>query len=387
MYSRLIKSPKDKSFFLFGPRGTGKTTWVKSSFTKALYLDLLEAELFNDLMANPQRLENFIPKNFNDWVVIDEVQRIPELLNEVHRLIEKNKYKFILTGSSARKIRRKGVNLLAGRALSCHLYPLTTGELGKDFNLSRSLAYGQLPCVYTEENPKAYLESYIKTYLEEEIRYEGLARNLGAFSRFLEAASFSQGSILNISSVARDCGVERKVVENYFTILEDLLIAYKIPVFSKRAKRRLAAHPKFYFFDAGIYRTLRPSGPLDLPEEIEGHAFETLFLQELLAINAYFELGYDIFYWMTANNIEVDFVLYGNKGIKAFEIKRTGKITGSMLRGLKAFQKDYPGAKLYFIYGGERRLRDGDIEIIPINNALKELSEILMSPRHPANLK
>ncbi len=377
MYSRLINSPKNKSFFLFGPRGTGKTTWVKSSFAKAVYLDLLEAGLFNDLLANPQRIENFIPKDFDDWVVIDEVQRIPELLNEVHRLIEKNKYKFILTGSSARKIRRKGVNLLAGRALSCHLYPLTARELGKDFDLSRSLAYGQLPCVYTEENPRAYLESYIRTYLEEEIRYEGLTRNLGAFSRFLEAASFSQGSILNISSVARDCGVERKVVENYFTILEDILIAYKIPVFSRRAKRRMAVHPKFYFFDVGIYRALRPAGPLDLPEEIGGHAFETLFLQELLAANAYLESGYNIFYWMTANNIEVDFVLYGSKGIKAFEVKRTGKISGSMLRGLKAFAKDYPGAKLYFIYGGERRLRDGDIEILPLNDALKELPDIL----------
>src|SRR3990167_7325263 len=225
MYSRLIQPPKNKSFFLFGPRGTGKTTWVKFHFAKAVYLDLLEAELFNDLLANPQRLENLIPKNFDDWVVIDEVQRIPELLNEVHRLIEKNKYKFILTGSSARKIRRKGVNLLAGRALSYHLYPLTVVELGKDFDLSHSLNYGQLPCVYTEENPKAYLESYVKTYLEEEIQQEGFTRNLGAFSRFLEAASFSQGSVLNISSVARDCSVERKVVENYFTILEDLLIA------------------------------------------------------------------------------------------------------------------------------------------------------------------
>lgn len=383
MYSRLIKPPKNKSFFLFGPRGTGKTTWVKSNFTKAIYLDLLEAELFNDLLANPQRLENFIPKDFSDWVVIDEVQRIPELLNEVHRLIEKNKYKFVLTGSSARKIRRKGVNLLAGRALSCHLYPLTAGELGKDFDLSRSLAYGHLPCVYTEENPRAYLESYIRTYLEEEIRYEGLTRNLGAFSRFLEAASFSQGSILNISSVARDCGVERKVVENYFTILEDLLIAYRIPVFSKRAKRRLAVHPKFYFFDVGIYQVLRPAGSLDLPEEIGGHAFETLFLQELLAVNAYLELGYNIFYWMTANKIEVDFVLYGSNGIKAFEVKRTGKISSFMLRGLKAFAKDYPGAKLYFIYGGERRLRDGDIEILPLNDALKELPCILTLPHHP----
>lgn len=377
MYSRIIEPPKDKSFFLFGPRGTGKTTWVKSRFPKALYLDLLEAELFNDLLANPQRLENFVPKNFSDWVIIDEVQRIPELLNEVHRLIEKSKYKFILTGSSARKIRRKGVNLLAGRALSYYLYPLTVLELGKDFDLNRSLSYGQLPCVYTEENPKAYLESYVKTYLEEEVQQEGLTRNLGAFSRFLEAASFTQGSVLNISSVARDCSIERKVVENYFTILEDLLIAYRIPVFAKRAKRRLAAHPKFYFFDVGLYRTLRPTGPLDLPEEIGGHVFETLFLQELRAINAYLRLGYNIYYWMTSNNTEVDFVLYGDKGIKAFEIKRTGKVSSSMLKGLKAFGKDYPGAKLYFIYGGERRLREGNIVIIPMKDALKELSEIL----------
>jgi predicted AAA+ superfamily ATPase len=379
MYSRLIEPPKEKSFFLFGPRGTGKTTWVKSKFKDALYLDLLEAELFNDLLSNPQRLENFIPKDFNDWVILDEVQRIPELLNEVHRLIEKSKHKFILTGSSARKIRRRGVNLLAGRALSYHLYPLTTKELGKDFDLNHSLSYGQLPCAYTEENPKAYLESYVKTYLEEEIQQEGFTRNLGAFSRFLEAASFSQGSVLNISSVARDCSVERKVVENYFTILEDLLIAYRIPVFAKRAKRRLVAHPKFYFFDVGLYRTLRPTGPLDIPEEIGGHAFETLFLQELEAINTYLKLGYNIFYWMTSNNMEVDFVLYGDKGIKAFEVKRTGKISSSMLRGLKAFQKDYPRAKLYFIYGGERVLREGDIEILPLKNALKELPEILSS--------
>ena len=377
MYSRLIEHPENKSFFLFGPRGTGKTTWVKSKFPKAIYLDLLEAELFNDLLANPQRLENFIPKDFNDWVIIDEVQRIPELLNEIHRLIEKSKYKFILTGSSARKIRRKGVNLLAGRALSYHLYPLTNIELGKDFDLNHSLAYGQLPCVYTEENAKAYLESYVKTYLEEEVQQEGFTRNLGAFYRFLESASFSQGSVLNISAVARDSSIERKVVESYFTILEDLLIAYRIPVFAKRAKRRMAAHPKFYFFDVGLYRTLRPKGPLDVPEEIGGHAFETLFLQEIAAINSYFRLGYNIFYWKTSNNIEVDFVLYGDKGIKAFEIKRTGRISSSMMRGLKAFLKDYPQAKAYFIYGGERRLREGNIEILPIKDALKELPKIL----------
>lgn len=340
-------------------------------------MDLLEAELFNDLLSNPQRLENFIPKNFNDWVIIDEVQRIPELLNEIHRLIEKNKNKFVLTGSSARKIRRKGINLLAGRALSYHLYPLTAVELADNFNLDHSLIYGNLPCAYTEKNPKAYLESYVKTYLEEEVQQEGLTRNLGAFSRFLEAASFSQGSVLNISSVARDCSVERKVVESYFMILEDLLIAYRIPVFTKRAKRRMVSHPKFYFFDVGLYRTLRPAGPLDIPEEISGHATETLFLQELIAINAYLRSGYNIFYWMASNNMEVDFVLYGNKGILAFEIKRTAKVSNSMLKGLKAFQKDYPKAKTYFIYGGERILREGNIEILPMKDTLKKLPEIL----------
>lgn len=377
MYSRIIEPPKSKSFFLFGPRGTGKTTWVKSRFKEAIYLDLLEAELFNDLLANSQRLENFIPKNFKDWVIIDEIQRIPELLNEIHRLIEKYRYKFILTGSSARKIRRKGVNLLAGRTLSYHLYPLTAVELKEDFNLNHSLTFGQLPCVYTEENPKAYLESYVRAYLEEEVRQEGFTRNLGAFSRFLEAASFSQGSVVNISSVARECSVERKVVENYFAILEDLLIAYRIPVFAKRAKRRLISHPKFFFFDIGLYRTLRPVGPLDMPEEVEGHAFETLFLQELQAINSYLRLGYNIFYWRTANNVEVDFVLYGDKGIRAFEVKRTGRVSSSMTKGLKMFLKDYPKARAYFIYGGERRLREGDIEILPIKDTLRELPNIL----------
>jgi predicted AAA+ superfamily ATPase len=281
MYSRLIEPPSNKSFFLLGPRGTGKTTWVQSHFKKALYLDLLEAGLFIDLLANPQRLENLIPKHFNDWIIIDEVQRVPEILNEVHRLIEKYKYKFVLTGSSARKIRRKGVNLLAGRALGYALYPLTAAELGGAFQLDHSLTYGHLPSAYLEPDPKAYLESYVKTYLEAEVQQEGLTRNLSAFSRFLEAASFSQGSVLNISSVARECGVERKGVESYFTILEDLLIAYRIPVFAKRAKRRLTLHDKFYFFDVGLYRTLRPSGPLDRPEEVEGHAIEALFLQEL----------------------------------------------------------------------------------------------------------
>ncbi len=204
-----------------------------------------------------------------------------------------------------------------------------------------------------------------------------MTRNLSAFSRFLEAASFSQGSVLNISTVARDCGVERKVVENYFSILEDLLIAYRLPVFNKKAKRRLIVHPKFYFFDVGMYRTVRPAGPLDAPEEIEGHSIETLFLQEIKAINDYLNLGYKIYYWRTAGNLEVDFVLYGQRGIKAFEIKRTGKVSRAMLKGLKAFGKNYPKAKTCFLYGGSRCLREENIDILPINEALADLGCVI----------
>jgi predicted AAA+ superfamily ATPase len=257
------------------------------------------------------------------------------------------------------------------------MHPLTAGELGKDFDLERSLAFGQLPSVYNESDPKKYLESYVKTYLDEEIRQEGLTRNLAAFSRFLEAASFSQGSVLNISNVAAECGVERKVVEHYFDILEDLLIAYRIPVFTKKAKRRMAAHPKFYFFDVGIYRTLRPKGPLDMPEQIEGVSFETLFFQELMAVNDALGLGYSFYYWRTAHNTEVDFVLYGDRGIRAFEVKRTGRVMRPMTNALTSFCRDYPMAKAFFIYGGKRIMHEGAIDIIPIAEVLKTLPDIL----------
>jgi len=377
MYSRLIEPPKHKSFFLFGPRGTGKTTWVKAAFPKAAYIDLLEAEIFNDLLANPQRLSNFIPKDFKDWVIIDEVQRVPELLHEVHRLIENQKLKFILTGSSPRKLKKKGPNLLAGRALTLSMHPLSVAELGSDFRLEHSLRYGQMPSVYTEREPKKYLEAYVKTYLDEEIRHEGLTRNLSAFTRFLETASFSQGSVLNISSVARECAVERKVVENYFSIIEDLMVAYRIPIFSKKTKRRLVTHSKFYFFDAGIYRTVRPMGPLDAPQEADGVALETLFLQELIALNDGSNLGYKIFYWRTSNGKEVDFVLYGPKGLLAFEITKTARVNSAMFGGLKSFLTDYPMAKAYFVYGGTRRMYEGKIQIVPVVEMLKDLKKFL----------
>lgn len=377
MYSRIIKFPKAKSFFLFGPRATGKTTWLQQVFPSALYIDLLGSELYSLLLASPSRLAQMIPPGFSDWVIIDEVQRIPDLLNEVHRLIEQRKIQFILTGSSARKLRAKGVNLLAGRALTRFMYPLTAEELGHDFSLRTSLQFGHLPAIYSESDPADYLASYIRTYLREEVQQEGLTRNLQVFARFLEAASFSQASILNITEVARECRANRKLVEQYFFILEDLLLAHRLPVFTKRAKRRMVSHPKFYLFDVGVYRTIRPKGPLDRPEEIEGTALETLVFQELMAVNGLHRLGYDLYYWRTANGQEVDFILYGESGLIAVEVKRAAKIRTKELKGLKAFARDYPQASLYMFYGGDKKMFIENITLLPIEKALAELPKLL----------
>lgn len=377
MINRLLKPPTAKSFFLFGPRATGKTSWVKTIFTDAIYLDLLESATYVQLMAAPNLLESFIPPNFQGWVIIDEVQKIPELLNEVHRLIENRKIKFVLTGSSARQLRKKGINLLAGRALRYSMHPLTAIELGAKFDLQQALSWGMLPAIQQEPDKKQYLETYVATYLREEVLQEGLTRNLASFSRFLEAASFSQGSVLNMSEVARECAVDRKTVEGYFYILEDLLLSRRIPVFTKRAKRELVAHPKFFYFDVGIYRAIRPLGPLDSAEEISGAALETLFLQNILAINDYLQLDYQFFFWRTKMGIEVDFVAYGPRGLVAFEIKRSKRVGPLDTRGLRTFKEEYPVAKLYLLYGGDKELYEGDVVVLPFEKALKELDKIL----------
>lgn len=387
MYSRTIKPPKNKSFFLFGPRGTGKSTWVRSVFADSPYLDLLESDLYNLLLASPQRLETLIPPGYEGRVVIDEIQRIPELLNEVHRLIEKRGLLFVLTGSSARKLRRKGVNLLAGRALTRRMHPLTVTELGDDFTLNHSLQWGQMPMTFSDPDPAAYLSSYVSTYLREEVQQEGLTRNLQAFARFLEAATFSQAAPLNISEVARECNVNRKLAEEYFNILEDLLLGVKLPAFGKRARRRVVAHPKFFLFDTGVYRAVRPKGILDRPEEIDGAALETLIFQELRAINDNFELGYDLYYWRTASQLEVDFILYGQQGLVAIEVKRTSTLRKRDFRGLKAFCRDYPMARAVLIYGGRYRRYEGDVEVIPIHEALSSIYDLLVSVHHKHPVK
>lgn len=377
IYSRILEVDENSSFFLFGARGTGKTNWVINKFPDALLFDLLSDDTYTELLSRPSRLAERIPDNFSNWIVIDEIQKVPPLLNEVHRLIEHRKLKFILTGSSARTLRRKGVNLLAGRALTYHMYPLTAIELGNDFDIKKSLKVGQLPAAITHSDAKKYLKSYIKTYLREEVQQEGLTRSLPLFTRFLETASFSQGELLNYTNIAKEVGSNRNTINQFFEILEDLLIAYRIHPFTKRAKREIVLSPKFYYFDVGVYRSIRPQGPLDTEAEGDGAALETLFLQEVKAINDYYNLGYEIYYWRTRSKEEVDFILYGEKGLHAFEIKRKARLSSNDFKSLKLFLEDYPMAKPVMLYGGNESYFEGNIKVEPINNFLKNLDKNL----------
>jgi len=368
VYSRLLEPPK-RSFFLFGPRGTGKTAWLQQRLPDALTFDLLHADVFHRFSAAPQRLREAIPDDHSGWVVVDEVQRVPDLLDEVHSLIERRKLRFALTGSSARKLRRGGANLLAGRARTLHMHPLTALELGRDFDLPRALRYGTLPFACTTDEPTAYLR--------EEVLQEGLVRSLATFSRFLEAASFSQGAPLNMAAVARDSAVSAKLAESHFVLLEDLLLATRVQVFTRRAKRRMVSHPKFYYFDCGVYRTLRPRGPLDAESEIDGPALETLFLANVRAVNDALDLGYQIHYWRTAAGAEVDFVLYGERGLLAFEIKRATRVRDDDLAPLQAFAEEYPMAKRFLLHTGKERRHQAGVEIAPLTDALRRLDVLL----------
>jgi predicted AAA+ superfamily ATPase len=379
MYSREQRVPS-RSFLLLGPRGTGKTAWLRTALPEAITFDLLDEGTYAELLARPTLVGERVPAKHRGWVVIDEVQRLPALLNEVHRLIESRRVRFALTGSSARKLRARGVNLLAGRAQTMAMHPLTAAELGGDFDLERAVTTGTLPFAWTTDDPRGYLASYVGTYLRQEVLQEGLTRNLGAFARFLEAASFSQAQVLNVSAVARDCGVPGKTVEDYFTILEDLLLAVRLPVFSRRAKRRVVTHPKFYYFDPGVFRAVRPRGPLDGGDEVVGPALETLVLSHLRAANDYGGLGYALHYFRTARGEEVDFVLYGEHGLHAIEVKSSSRVRPEDLAGLRLFLSDYPMAKAWLFHTGSRRWHESGVEIVPVTDALPQLRKLLGPP-------
>ncbi|QJD30669.1 DUF4143 domain-containing protein [Methylococcus geothermalis] len=371
---RFFEAPA-ASFFLFGPRGTGKSTWLRMAFPGALSVDLLDPAAQRLYQARPERLRELIAGNPQAReVVIDEVQKAPALLDVVHELIEADRpRRFILTGSSARKLRRGSANLLAGRLVETSMHPFMAAELGDNFNLHRALEIGLVPLIWHAPDPTASLRAYASLYLREEVQAEALVRDIGAFARFLEAISFSHGTLLNLAEIARECQVGRKTVEGYLGILEDLLLAFRVPVFTRRAKRHLVAHDKFYYFDAGVFRSLRPAGPLDRAEEIEGMALEGLVAQHLRAWIGYRRRGEQLYYWRTKSGSEVDFVIYGPESFYAIEVKRAVHIHSKDLRALNAFREDYPEASACLLYMGKDRLKIGEISCIPIEAFLKGL--------------
>ncbi len=376
---RILKTPKE-SFFLFGPRGTGKSTYLQKYYPKAKYIDFLDPETFRLYSTHPERIREVVLGNVpQKQFILDEIQKVPEVLTVIHELIEtKQNFQFILTGSSSRKLKRTGVDLLAGRATLCRMHPFTAHELNEQFDFEKSMRFGLLPLVYSKNDPKETLRAYIGLYIKEEILAEGFVRNIGNFSRFLEAVSFSHGSVLNTSNVARESGVERKTVEGYLSVLEDLLLCFYLPVFTKKAKRDLIAHRKFYFFDAGVFSQIRPQGILDSPQEMQGPLLEGLVAQNIHAYIDYHLKDCQLYYWRTRTGLEVDFVLYGKNVFHAIEVKNSKTIRAEDLKGLHAFLEDYPQCSAYLLYRGKEKLKKGNILCLPVEDfLLKELPGIV----------
>lgn len=365
----------DNSFFLFGPRGTGKSTLVKRLYPHAFLIDLLDPSLYRQYKAKPERLKDFILANTDYKIfIIDEVQKIPELLSVIHQLIEmKYNLQFILTGSSARKLKRIGVDLLAGRVQLKYLHPFMAAEMSSNFNLNNCYKIGMVPLIYNSVDPLTVLRAYIGLYMQQEVQIEGFIRKIDQFSQFLEVVSFSQASPINYNNIARECHISSKTVENYVQILEDLLLSFRLPIFSKKASRNLSNHPKFYFFDAGVFQSIRPIGPLDNAEVISGHVIETLVAEHLRAWIDYSDKQGKLYFWRTKSGLEVDFIIYGEIGFFAIEVKKSEFIQAKDLKGLQEFKKDYPDSKVMLLYGGKEKIMINNILCIPINDFLINL--------------
>lgn len=368
---RLINPPKG-SYFLLGPRGTGKSTWLLHNYPEAVRIDLLLGEEERRFSAYPERIRDVVNAMENgSTLILDEIQRVPRLLPEIHALIEeKRNIQYIMTGSSTRKLRRSVSDLLGGRALLRQMGPFLASELGSRFSLEKALKIGLIPLIWESTNPEERLRNYLNLYLKEEVQAEGLVRQIGDFSRFLEVASFSYGSVWTSTEISRESNVKRATVDNYLQILEDLFLAFSIPVFSRRAKRRVIAHPKFYFFDVGIYQVLRPRGILDSFQEIEGGALEGLVAQHLRSWVLSQKDSHSLSFWRTQTKLEVDFIIYGPRGFWAIEVKRSQNLGPNDARGLSAFKEEYPEAQCFFVTLAKRRENFRGFPIIPIDEFL-----------------
>jgi uncharacterized protein len=374
MYTRLLQVP-DESILLFGPRGTGKTTWIRQHFKKATTYDLLDSREHLRLEANPHLLYDEVRAlEPESWVILDEVQKVPVLLDEVHRIIEDLHIKFVLCGSSARKLKRGGANLLAGRALMTQIFPLTSAELGADFDLSSALVHGTLPQAIQSPDTEGYLTTYASTYLNEEIRAEALTRNVGAFSRFLEIAARQNGQVTNIANISRDASVGRTTVQNYFDILVDTLIGYWVPPWKLKRATKQVSHPKFYLFDTGVARTLSGRLPYPPTNEELGPLFENLIFNEIKAYLSYNKLRYKPFFWRTYDGTEVDFLCETTEGFVAVECKTALTWQKRHSRGLVRLQEELPTpTRCFGVFRGSRRTSAGDILVLPAEEFLSML--------------
>ena len=359
-----ISSELDGSIFLFGARQTGKSTMLRQQFPNAIYIDLLDTEVKGRLRRRPVLLYEMLhDKPENTLVIIDEIPEVPELLNEVHRLIVNSRLLFILCGSSARKLKRKGKNTLGGRALPIYLYPFVSAEIA-DFDIDRAVNYGLIPPHYLAKNPTRQLSAYIQVYLKEEIKEEALVRNLDSFQRFLEVAALTDGEIVNNNNIAQDCGVSATTVSSYFDILEDTLIGYRVPAYRKVMKRRLVQAPRFYFFDVGVANYLRHRKDMVRGTDEYGHAFEHLVVQEIYAWMHYKHAEEELSYWRTYTGIEVDVVI--GEARVAIEIKSAEEVMGRHLKGLKAFGEEYPQSRRIIVSLDKFTRRIDDVECMYI---------------------
>lgn len=368
MLSRRIRLPAEctETFFLWGPRQTGKTTALRKAYPDALWIDLLKAEEFRRYVSHPEWLRAELPaQGPQPYVVIDEVQKVPGLLDEVHWLHENRGVQFALCGSSARKVKRGHANLLGGRALRYELFGLVSAELGAEWDLDHVLNAGYLPRMALSRRPRRLLNAYVADYLKEEIAAEGLVRNLPVFSEFLDVASLSDTDLVNFSNIARECGVSGQTIKGYFGILEDTMLGRWLPAYRRRPKRRVIASPKFYFSDVGVVNFLARRGSIERGSELYGKAFENWCFHELCAYNAYSESFARLCYWRLASGIEVDFIVDDMR--LAIEAKSARKVTVNRFKGLRQLKVDHPDVGRRIVVCLEdkaRRTQDG-IEVLP----------------------
>ena len=366
-----FQEAENESVFLWGARQTGKSTLLKMLFPEVRYIDLLKSDEFARYSRRPALLReelSLLPEG--ELVIIDEIQKLPALLDEVHWLISNHHLRFILSGSSARKLRRSGVNLLGGRAIRKHLYPFVSAEI-PDFDLVKACNNGMLPRHYLVDNPANRLHAYVGDYLLQEIKAEALTRNLNTFTRFMEVAALSNGEILNYNNIASECGVSAPTVKEYFSILEETLVGYIIPAFTKNVKRRVTQSPKFYYFDVGVANFLLKRTALSPGSPEFGHAFEHFIIQELIAYIGYFRPLQNLSYWRTSSGYEVDAII-GNAEV-AIEIKSSGEVQSHHTKGLKAFSEEFPDCRLTLVSLDKYPRRINNIEVYPVSEFLKRL--------------